>query len=199
MGSIPEIIPVTMVHEVLTPSEGVERLVGKLIAQAGKYQQITLRTTAQRIIDRSSNHVHPRYEYAEELSRAEALLSVVGRSALMLSGRAMLKTYPRGDERLFLSARNQDQLDTFVHAMDGIPSIEAEDPQRVNLLYMEFAKDSLTKDTMLRRDVLDELSERARHPATKQYIKANSPRIVMRDIDRYPLRRRAPTILPDDE
>lgn len=199
MRSIPEIVPVTMVHEVMTPSDDVKRLIEKLIASPDKMQQMTLRTTAQRIIDRSGSYVHPRFQYAEEFRRAEMLLGAVGKSALMLSGQAQLRTNKRGDERLFLSARSQDQLDTFVHAMDGIPSVEAEDSTRINLLYMQFSKDSLTKDVLLRRDILDELGARGRHPATKPYMKALSPRIVMRDIDRYPLRRRLPEALSDDE
>jgi len=180
MPRIPEIIPATVVHEVMDPSEMVRKLIAQLLEEPEKASRVSLHTSVQRVIDRRKINAHPRSEYAREFRQAEVFLANVGRTALLLGDGTELRRASDGSERLIFHPRHQAQLDLFTSAMDDLPSM-VEQNSTEGHLYVQFAAGSLTRDIGRRRDVLSLIDARSRHPGTKPHMKADNPRIVMRD------------------
>jgi hypothetical protein len=180
MKSVSEIVPVTVVQEVFTPSDEVKTLVGRLMEGEPDLSGLLLRTSARRVINRPAGQPHPRFRFAKEFRQADQSLDTHGRRVLMLGNQAVLAQHSSGRSRLILPPRNQEQLDELVSAMDVLPSRE-EDPAD-NFLYVQFARDCLIQDLDRRAEELERLDARLRHPGMRPFMSVSRPRIVMQDV-----------------
>lgn len=164
---------------------------------------LRMNSSVHRVIDRTNMLGHPKDVYAEELSRAEGLLAAVGKSAMQLSGASIVRS-GNGGERILFTPSIPDQLETYGHALDGIPTDEVVNWSAMpKYLYMQFASKSLVQDIGRRRELLEEFDERVHSETGAQYMYADDPKIVMRDVQ-YPLhfrqsRRGDQRTRPDDK
>ena len=180
MRSVSEIVPVTVVQEVFTPSDEVRTLVGRLMEGAPDLSQIVLRSSARRVIDRPHGELHPRFRYAREFRQAEKAIDTHGRRILLLGNRAVLAENASGNARLMLPPRDQEQLDELADAMDILPSREGN--ILPNHLYVQIAKDALLRDREKRAEELQRLGARLRHPGMRPFMSASHPRLVIQDV-----------------
>lgn len=183
MRSVPEIAPVTIVQEVLTPSREITRLVGTLTENQSSPDAVIVRTAAKRAVPRPPGDMHPRFRYAGELRSIERTLDRLGKTAFLLGGTAKeskLLHHPSGRARLVMYPRARAALDELIDAMDVLPSLE-ERSEADDYLYVQFGVNALIRDIAQREEALDKFNSRLRHPGMKPYLTATQPRLVLQD------------------
>ena len=178
-----EILPVTLVQEVLTPSREITRLIGLLTEEDIQPQPLQLRTSVRKVIPRLPGEAHPSLRYAPEFLAARRTLDKLGKTAFLLGNvtkQSELLHHSSGRARLVMHPRRQEALDELTGVMDPLPTVEMVTGGE-NYLYIQFAAGALIKDAGRREEALGQFNARLRHPGMRPSLTATNPRLVLQD------------------
>lgn len=170
-----------MIRERFTPAPRVHEVLSQLTEVDTK--KFSVFATGRRVVDLVAYH---RFAYDNEIKAARERVESLGVRALTLDGMVELKRYPDGSARLHMAVHEQAKLDEIVAALQMVPSLENR-PLTHNHLYIDFARDSLTKNVQTRMDAFEEFHNKARHLTGRRTFTVDSPQVVVTDIPRYRL------------
>lgn len=176
--------PVTRIRGELQPTIGVVNAVNRFLERPVDPRSLRLYTTAQTIVPQGED----RSRYARELADIQRKLAErkIAQRVLALAAPLRFQGNKDGSGRLFfdVASRHKRDLAFFGEQLRRIESLEEDDG--TNLLYAEFARDSLARSEERRREDVRSgatlLHSRLRHPSASHSMTASGLHIVTRDM-----------------